>query len=82
VICNERDGSMYYMKQSYQLASRAGEGLVDKGQASLLVHHTLTPQSMVNNFDNDIIINTYDIIFTYDMIQLAVRVLQARSTSL
>jgi hypothetical protein len=57
-----RDESIYYMKQSYQEQVR--------GQATLLKHqHTSwTPLSMVDEFDNDIIINTYDIIYTYGMI--------------
>ncbi len=60
---NRRDETIDYIKQSYQEQVR--------GPATLLKHqHTSwTPLScMVNDFNNDIIINTYDIIYTYGMI--------------
>jgi hypothetical protein len=57
-----RDETIYYIKQSYQEQVR--------DQATLFEHqHTSwTPLSMVNDFNNDIIINTYDIIYTDGMI--------------
>ncbi len=53
------DKIIHYIKQSYQDQVR--------GQATL-PKHIIDPLSMVYDFDNDIIINTYDIIKTYGMI--------------
>ncbi len=51
------DETIYYIKQFYQEQVR--------GQTT---RTSLTPLSMVNDFDNDIILFAYDIIHTYGMI--------------
>ncbi len=60
------DETIYYIKQFYQEQVRPV-----RGQATLIEHpHIIDPSqhTVVNDFDNDIILFAYDIILKYGMI--------------
>ena len=62
-LCDSKgmDETIYYIKQFFQEQVRAR-------QPYSSTRTSLTPLSMVNDFDNDIILFAYDIILKYGMI--------------